>query len=156
IEHKTSTSHRVKLRAQNDIVSFHVTDGEPILYAALRQGVNLQHECATGTCGACKARLVEGKAVNLWREAPGAKSLKSERGEHLLCQTTARGECLFQVARHPKEQGAVQPNYRDGCIIESKSIARDVLHLRVGLPDPISFLAGQFVLLETEAIKGPR
>jgi ferredoxin len=54
---------------------------ERILHAGLRSGVELPYECASGTCGTCKATLVEGDTEYAWEEAPGRKHVKADKGE---------------------------------------------------------------------------
>ena len=51
--------------------------GERLLHAGLRQGVGLPYECASGTCGSCKATLVSGQIEDHWPEAPGRKHLRN-------------------------------------------------------------------------------
>ncbi len=40
---------------------FPVGDGESILAAARRQGIELPYGCANGTCGFCISRIIEGR-----------------------------------------------------------------------------------------------
>ena len=64
---------RVQLNARNRAFQFEAAAGEKILYAGLRAHAALPYECATGTCGTCKARLVEGRIDDGWPAAPGKK-----------------------------------------------------------------------------------
>src|SRR5690606_41748700 len=50
---------KVEVKAKNGEFRFECNEGEHVLYAGLRQGIDLPYECATGTCGTCKARAVE-------------------------------------------------------------------------------------------------
>ncbi|HVJ11258.1 MAG TPA: 2Fe-2S iron-sulfur cluster-binding protein, partial [Burkholderiales bacterium] len=67
---------RVQVNARNRAFHFEAGAGEKILYAGLRAQAGLPYECATGTCGTCKAKLVEGRIDDAWPEAPGRKLLK--------------------------------------------------------------------------------
>ncbi len=40
--------------------SFEVQRDEPILSAAIRQGIGLPYGCRDGACGSCKSRLCKG------------------------------------------------------------------------------------------------
>ena len=71
--------------------------GEKILFAGLRARVDLPYECGTGTCGTCKARLVDGRLDDGWPEAPGRKYLKGA-GEFLMCQCAAPSDVTAEVA----------------------------------------------------------
>lgn len=151
------TSHQVQVRAKDGTVSFHALDGETVLCAGLRQGVSLPYECATGTCGSCRAALAEGEALNLWSDAPGNKFLRSNRGEHLLCQTVVNGNCVFDLPRSPKGLGnVVRPTHRIGWIAQSHLLARDMMYVRITLEEPMPFAAGQFFLLGAGAVAGQR
>src|SRR5437867_12594111 len=95
---------RVVVSAKNGTRDFECEPGEKILHAGLRSGVELPYECATGTCGTCKARLTSGRAESEWPEAPGRKYFKAE-GDLLTCQSDARDDCTLEVgplkAREP-------------------------------------------------------
>lgn len=150
-------SSQVQLRTKDGAVSFEVLDGETVLCAGLRQGISLPYECATGTCGSCRASLVEGDVLNLWPEAAGRKFLRVNRAEHLLCQTVMKGRCVFELPQTPKEfGGAVRPNHHTGTIIQSSLLARDIMCVRIKLDDGLPFTAGQFFLLGTDAVAGQR
>ena len=49
---------RIQVNARNRGFDFDAQPGERVLYAGLRAGIDLPYECATGTCGTCKAKLV--------------------------------------------------------------------------------------------------
>ena len=44
--------------------SFSVDRDEPILTAAIRQGVGLPYGCKDGACGSCKSRMLEGRVIH--------------------------------------------------------------------------------------------
>ncbi|TMG97872.1 MAG: 2Fe-2S iron-sulfur cluster binding domain-containing protein, partial [Betaproteobacteria bacterium] len=44
--------------------SFSVERDEPILAAAIRQGIGLPYGCKDGACGTCKSRLLEGRVIH--------------------------------------------------------------------------------------------
>lgn len=51
---------KITVQNKNGELAFDCGGRETILYAGLRQGINLPFECATGTCGTCRARVVSG------------------------------------------------------------------------------------------------
>lgn len=151
------SSRQVQVRAKDETAIFDVLDGETVLCAGLRQGVSLPYECATGTCGSCRAGLVEGDALNLWPEAPGSTFLRSNRAERLLCQTAVKANCIFELPRSLKKVvGADRPSHRTGQIARASLVARDIMHLRIRLGETLTFAAGQFFLMGAEAVKGQR
>ena len=61
-----------------------VLEGEPILDAALRAGLDLPHSCRAGMCSTCRARITEGSVrmdVNY-----GLEPWETEAGYVLTCQ----------------------------------------------------------------------
>ena len=51
---------KIAIQSKRGDAAFDCCDGETILHAGLRQGLTLPYECATGTCGTCRARVVSG------------------------------------------------------------------------------------------------
>jgi toluene monooxygenase electron transfer component len=131
--------------------------GEAILHAGLRQGIALAYDCATGSCGTCKARLLGGRAESRWPEAPGAR-LCREPGEVLTCQSVARQDCTLEVTRLAPVEAfeAPRPDQRIGRLRDRRRRTSDVMTFDVDLDRPLRFLAGQFALLEVPGIVGAR
>ena len=78
-------------------LTFATVPGESVLAAGLRHGVALPYACATGTCGTCRARLVEGDFDEGWAEAPGRQGLKAARRELLMCQGAPLSDCRLAL-----------------------------------------------------------
>lgn len=132
--------------------------GEPVLHAGLRAGIGLPYECATGTCGTCRARVMSGDVDGGWPEAPGASRLKREKGDVLMCQATSRGDCLLRVpAETPKHEGAADlPSLHKGQIEVIACLTPDVIHIEIAVPEPVTFEAGQFMVLTAPGVTGAR
>jgi toluene monooxygenase electron transfer component len=147
---------RVTVTARNGTGAFECAPGEKILHAGLRQGVELPYECATGTCGTCKARLVSGGTESEWPEAPGGTSLKGE-AELLTCQSVARGDCALEVGllRAPEPEASA-PRVLAGVARGCRWLTHDVVAFDVDLEGPLDFAAGQFALLTVPGVVGAR
>lgn len=72
-----------------------ITPGETLLDAALRGGVQLDYSCATGACGTCVARLVEGE-VQL-DEPHCLSAAERKQGMILPCVSRATSACQIEV-----------------------------------------------------------
>lgn len=145
----------VTLRTRAGAREFESLPGEKILRAALRQGIELGYDCATGTCGTCRARLVIGRAESAWPEAPGLGNCRA--GEILTCQSVALESCALEVDRlTPAEAGAPRPASLKGTLRDPRPLTDDVIAFEVELEARLDFAAGQFVLLETPHIDGAR
>ena len=53
---------QVNARNRTHLFETEAGAGEKILHAGLMRGIALPYECASGTCGTCKTRLLEGEA----------------------------------------------------------------------------------------------
>jgi toluene monooxygenase electron transfer component len=149
---------RVQVKARNRSLDFETGRGEKILYAGLRGQVRLPYECATGTCGTCRARLVEGQIDELWRDAPGRKFAKAERGEFLMCQCAARGDLSIEVGGNvPEADPAACPiDARPGTVSAVRALTSDVMAFDVTLAEPCAFEAGQFMTVAAPGVGGMR
>jgi toluene monooxygenase electron transfer component len=139
---------RIELKLGEDMRTFDCSPGERLLHAGLRSGVDLPYECATGTCGSCSAKLVEGEVDELWPEAPGRKYLVA-RDEFLLCQCAPRADCRAHVRPHNRvPMPAARPVAGQGVVCDVHHLARDVVAFTVATDQAIDFEAGQFVCLQ--------
>lgn len=147
----------IRINARNRAHAFDAPAGQAILYAGLSHGLALPYECASGTCGTCKARLISGEIDDHWPDAPGRKGLKSADG-FLMCQCSARGDVAIEVAAfvHEAAAGTIVPHALDATIAAAQMLTHDVVQLDVQLERPIEFDAGQFVLVRAAGVPGWR
>ena len=148
----------IEARSKTSACVFEAEPDQPILYAALRSGVAIPYECATGTCGTCKARRIAGVIVGDWAEAPGNTYLRPDRDEVLLCQSRALGECSFQIPGSANLAWAmrVRPQFGRGVVARIDVLTRDTIELLLHLEPPLDFDAGQFAVLRVPHIAGYR
>ena len=147
---------KIVVTARNGARDFECDPGEKILLAGLRSGVELPYECATGTCGTCKARLTSGRAESAWPEAPGRKYFKAE-GDLLTCQSVARGDCALDIGPlKTREPDTSMPRAMGGVVQRFRRLTHDVAAFDVEIDAPLDFAAGQFALLTVPGIPGAR
>jgi toluene monooxygenase electron transfer component len=147
---------RIVVSGRNGARDFECEPGEKILHAGLRSGVELPYECATGTCGTCRARLVSGRAQSAWAEAPGTRYLKSA-AELLTCQSVAQSECALEVfTLRSAEAGTSAPRALGGILRGYRRLTHDVAAFDVELDGALDFDAGQFALVSVPGITGAR
>jgi toluene monooxygenase electron transfer component len=145
---------RIQVNARNRGYEFDALPGERVLYAGLRAGIDLPYECATGTCGTCKAKLLSGRVQDRWPDAPGRKFVKPQAGEFLMCQCVAEDALTLEVSKfvYPVEPGACVPQTCGGTVRGVHPLAHDVIGFALELERPRDFDAGQFALLAPEGI----
>lgn len=148
---------KIQVNARNRAYAFDATEGEKILYAGLSDAIGLPYECASGTCGTCKARLVSGEVVDGWPEAPGRKYLKGD-DEFLMCQCSAKTDASIEVASfvQPIAAGVSIPAALKGIISTTRQLTPDVIHLQVKLSQTVEFDAGQFMMVQVPGVPGFR
>jgi NAD(P)H-flavin reductase/ferredoxin len=154
---RPNTAMKIAVSAKNGRRDFECAPGEKILHAALRSGVELPYECATGTCGTCKARLVSGSAESQWPDAPGRKYFRAE-GDLLTCQSVAHDDCALEVGGTLKsrEPETSPPRAMTGTIGGVRRLTHDVIAFHVDVDTPLDFAAGQFALLTVPGVGGAR
>lgn len=130
-----------------------VESGERLLHSSLAQGVGLPYECASGTCGACRASLLSGSIDNLWPEAPGAKNLGARN--FLLCQCAPRTDCTIKVEGFPLPIAQV-PRHGSGTVQNVERLTSDIVKFSLELDTELHYRAGQFVGIEAPDVPGFR
>jgi toluene monooxygenase electron transfer component len=138
--------------------TFDCEANEKLLYAGLRQGIPLPYECGTGTCGTCKARRVTGAVEPGWRAAPGRSYLKEDRGEFLLCQDVAAGDCtVFVPGKVPPEIASLpRPAYHWGTLGAYTRLTPDVVSFTLAINPGMDFAPGQFAVCAIPDVEGGR
>ncbi|HET7395383.1 MAG TPA: CDP-6-deoxy-delta-3,4-glucoseen reductase [Gammaproteobacteria bacterium] len=126
--------------------SFSVRDGETVLAAALRQGVQLPYGCRTGSCGTCRARLVSGKIGYPDGPPLALTALEMNHGEALLCRAVPDMDLVVE-AQEIGGMSALRVRTFPCRIARMTPLAHDVMAVYLKLPavSRLGFLPGQYV-----------
>ena len=148
----------IEIEKKSKTYQFEANPGEKILHAGLRAGIPLPFECATGTCGSCKARVHQGDVDEGWPQAPGKEHFKAEKREILMCQCVAQSDCNLSVPTKIAafREDDINPDHHLGLITQYQKLTSDVLRFEVTLPHDMTFHAGQFVVLQVPEVDGFR
>jgi CDP-4-dehydro-6-deoxyglucose reductase len=125
---------------------FQVERDEPILQAAIRQGIGLPYGCKDGACGSCKSKLLEGRVIHGAHQLKALSQAEEEAGFILTCCGAAQCDLVIEARTVP---GAGEFPVRK-LPTRVAAIARptdDVAILTLQLPanDTFRYHAGQFV-----------
>ncbi len=125
---------------------FDAGPGETVLDAARRAGLALPYSCLTGTCGSCKATVLEGDVA--YPNAPPQALDARERAAHqaLLCQAVPQGDLVI-VAREVPSAADIPKRVMALRVVEKTLLAPDVAKLVLVPPkrERLRWLAGQYL-----------
>jgi len=128
--------------------SFTVEANEPIIEAALREGLNLGHGCASGNCGGCKARLISGEVRRLRNQDFVFSETDKREGCILMCSNTPASNLVLETQEAVSATDIPYQEIR--CTVrrvEHGSEGKMLLHLKTPRTQALRFLAGQRVSL---------
>ena len=149
----TDSTHRVFLAGSD--VSFDVRPGESVLNAARRSGRWLPFECGWGSCGRCKATLIEGEVESLFPEAPAIDARDERRRRVLLCQSTPTSDVVLKPTAATDHPAAERPTSDYvGTLARVRNLGPDIAEFTFDLRSPdgqpatATYLPGQYAVLE--------
>ncbi len=127
---------------------FQAQEQETLLDAALRSGLNVDFSCASGSCGVCLARLVEGQLGEHDFHDHRFSAAEVAQGKFLLCTAHAAGDLVIEAgeAKSVSDIPHQQVNAKVNKVLAVGEQLR-ILQLRTPRTRPLRFLAGQYVQL---------
>ncbi len=126
--------------------SFSVERDEPILAAAIRQGVGLPYGCKDGACGSCKSRMLEGRVIHGVHQSKALSADEEAAGWILTCQAAPQTDVVVE-ARTVPGAGEFPIRKMPSRVTSITRPAPDVAILQMQLPanDRLQYHAGQYV-----------
>ena len=123
-----------------------VEPGQSVLDAAIAADMPLLHQCRSGSCGTCIARLDGGEAELRRGVCSSLMRSEQEQGLRLLCVTEPKGPCRFSLA-YDSKAGAGHPATVQCFVNAVERVASDVMRLELELAEGfwMDFRPGQFV-----------
>ena len=126
--------------------TFSVDRDEPILTAAIRQGVGLPYGCKDGACGSCKSKLLEGRVIHGVHQSKALSAEEEAAGWVLTCQAAPQSDVVVE-ARTVPGAGEYAIRKMPTRVTSISKPAPDVAILQMQLPanDKLQYHAGQYV-----------
>ncbi|HRD99587.1 MAG TPA: CDP-6-deoxy-delta-3,4-glucoseen reductase [Rubrivivax sp.] len=119
---------------------------EPLLAAAIRQGIGLPYGCRDGACGSCKSRLIEGRVQQGAHQDKALSADEQAQGLVLTCCARPQSDCTLQ-ARSVPGAGEYPVLKMPARVLTLQRATPDVMVLRLQLPanQVLQYHAGQYV-----------
>jgi CDP-4-dehydro-6-deoxyglucose reductase, E3 len=126
--------------------TFEVARDEPILAAAIRDGVGLPYGCRDGACGSCKSRLLEGRVIHGAHQLKALSAEEEAQGFVLTCCATPQTDCVVE-ARSVPGAGQFPVLKLPSRVLGLTRAAPDVMVMKLQLPanQNLQYHAGQYV-----------
>ena len=137
-------SYKVVIEPSGLVMS--VEDGESILDAALRCGINLPYGCRNAVCGACKGELVEGQIDYGDFKPAGLNADERSQGMALFCRAMPRSDLRIH-SPHVSSAASLEIHTLTASVARLDRLADDVMRIYLCLADDqrLPFYAGQYI-----------
>jgi CDP-4-dehydro-6-deoxyglucose reductase len=126
--------------------SFEVQRDEPILAAAIRQGVAMPYGCRDGACGSCKSRLLQGRVTHGAHQSKALSDTEEAAGWMLPCCAAPQTDCIVE-ARSVPGAGEFPILKMPARVLSLRRVADDVMIVKLQLPatQNLQYRAGQYI-----------
>lgn len=115
--------------------TFTARNGERLLDAALKNGVDLPHDCRAGHCGTCCVQLVSGEVLGGEGAQPGIVH---------ACQCRIAGDVVVESGQSPSIRTV------EGVVSSLRAVSPEVMEVGISTERPLPYLAGQYMKLRFE------
>jgi len=102
---------------------------EPILDAALAQGLALPHNCRGGACGTCRATLLSGATSEGWIQSFALTDEDREEGRILPCVARPQSDCRIRLNTALATTAAVAARRIGATVVACEAVAPAVRRL---------------------------
>lgn len=123
---------------------FQAEPGETVLEAALRAGRSPAFGCANGSCGDCRARIIEGEVEPVRFHDYSLTEAEKQAGVALLCSVAPRGDLVVESTEASGVEDIAPQSVRAKVTrVEPASDDHTVVHLKVQRARVLRYLSGQ-------------
>lgn len=127
------------------ILSVPITAGDVVLDAALAGGVNLVHQCRSGSCATCICTIVSGDFETVTGRASALLKSEIAAGMRLSCSLIAMGDALIELPYPSSLVDGETPSVGGAEIRDCKQVSSTVWQLALLPRERLSFRPGQYL-----------
>ena len=132
---------------------FQAESGETVLEAALRAGRSPAFGCANGSCGECRARIIEGEVEAVRFHDYYLTEADKRAGYALLCSVAPRGDLVVESTEASGVEDIAPQQVRARVTrVETASDDHAVVHLKVQRARVLRYLSGQRATVRFENV----
>ncbi|HSI54810.1 MAG TPA: CDP-6-deoxy-delta-3,4-glucoseen reductase [Ramlibacter sp.] len=126
--------------------SFATNPGEPILAAAIRQGIGMPYGCKDGACGSCKCKKLEGVVVHGTHQSKALSPEEEAAGYILTCCGVPQTDVVLE-SRQVTDESAFPVRKMPSRVLSLEKKSHDVMVIKLQLPanDTMRYHAGQYI-----------
>lgn len=136
-------SHRIRVEPIGKEVI--CSEDQCILDACLRAGIWLPHSCTHGTCGTCKAEVLDGAVAHGASSPFALMDFERSEGKVLLCSATPRSDVTIEADVEDEDVEHFPVLDFVATVGSVEDVAIDVRRLVLHLDSELHFNAGQYV-----------
>lgn len=122
-----------------------VKEGQTILDAAIRNGIQVAYGCRHGSCSACKCQVLDGDFEIMDRVSEySLMSFEREEGFTLMCSTLVESDLVIEVEEEESDLPFYAVHDFEAEVVENKQYTHDIHMIKLKLAEDFPYGAGQF------------
>jgi len=141
----TVQTYEVTLEPSGKVIT--IKEGQTLLDAAIRNGVQVAYGCRHGSCSACKCQVLDGEYEIMDRVSEySLMSFEREEGFTLMCSTLVESDLVIEVDEEESDLPFFAVKDFEAEVVENKPCTPDIhlIKLKLLVPDSIEYGSGQF------------
>lgn len=136
-----------------------IKEGQTILDAAIRNGIQVAYGCRHGSCSACKCQVLDGDYEMMDRVSEySLMSFERDEGYVLMCSTLAEGDLVIELEEEESDVPFFPVYDFDAEVVENQPCTHDIHRIKLKLQQPldIPYAAGQFFEFDVPSLDETR
>jgi len=130
--------------------------GQKLVEVAASLGLSLLTDCSNGQCGTCAAHCISGRMALDDYDPSVLPDDERDDGAILCCVARVEGPAVIELPYDASDASGEEAPGQLGTVVQVRPVAKEIVQFTVSVPDPVAFLAGQYVRLKAEGMSAPR
>lgn len=150
-------TYEITLEPSGKVIT--VKEGQTILDAAIRNGVQVAYGCRHGSCSACKCQVLEGDYEIMDRVSDySLMSFEREEGYTLMCSTLVESDLVIEVEEEESDLPFFAVYDFEAEVVENVACTHDIHMIKLKLQEPqnIEYASGQFFEFDIPGLEETR